>query len=136
MIAAVTATKAPTPVNVRFAMSERPQPGQPLEVDVALIPVDPAVVRVSAKFDGEDGLVLVKGREAPAVDKPAPRVPIMHTVTIMPNADGIYALMATVTAATDADSKTVVFAIPVIAGKGLPELAAKSDTGAKHPPTP
>ena len=135
MIAAVSQSKAPRPVDLRFDLTDRPLPGQPLDVSVALIPVDPDVLGIAVKFAGEDGLALVKGAEASA-DKPALGVPIRRTVTVTPKADGIYALTATVTATTDTDSRTTVFSIPLIAGDGIPELAAKSAAGRKPPPSP
>ena len=136
MIAAVSGTKAPPQVKVKFALSTRPQPGEPLQVDLALIPLDPDLLLMTAKFDGEDGLTLITGGAPLAVEKPAAQVAIKHTVTVVPKADGIYALRATVTTGTDGDSKTAVFSIPVIAGNGLPALAMKSETRGKRPSTP
>ncbi len=134
MISAVSASKGARAVDVKFDVTDRPQPGQPVAVRVALIPVDPAVLGVAVKFAGDDGLELIKGEDAPAADKPAPGVPIRRTVTVMPKTDGIYALTATVTSTTENDSRTTVFSIPVIAGAGMPELAAKSESGSKRPP--
>jgi hypothetical protein len=52
-------------------------------------------------------------------------------VTVVPKADGIYTLTATVSTEVDGQTTNTAFAIPVIAGSGLPELTAKSPPSAK-----
>lgn len=134
MSAAVGTSKVSSPVSVKFQMASRPEPGQPLSIDFALTP-DPTVLSIGAKFEGDGaGLVLVSGAQVPDIIKPTPRVPILHTVVVQPKADGIYTLIATVTAGTDGDSKVRTFIIPVIVGKGLPALAAQSESGTKARP--
>ena len=132
MSVAVSATKAPSAVNVKFQVSERPQPGQPVSVEFVLIP-DPTVQSLAAKFEGDDGLTVVGGDQLPAVDKPAANVPIRHKVTVLPKSDGIYTVTATLTVATAEDSRARIFSIPVIAGDGLPQLAAHSEPAAARP---
>jgi hypothetical protein len=87
--------------------------------------MDPALAHVSAKFEGEAGLQLVNAGDAVSVDKPPPGIPIKRTITVLPEADGIYTLHAMVTASSDGDSRTTSFAVPVIAGAGLSDGAAK-----------
>jgi hypothetical protein len=125
MSSAVSVTKAASAVQLKFELKSRPSPGTPVEVDVALIPTDPALAHVSAKFEGEAGLQLVNAGDAVSVDKPAPGVPIKRMITVLPQADGIYTLHAMVTASSDGDSRTTSFAVPVISGAGLPDAAAK-----------
>ena len=96
------------------------------ELDVALIPMDPALAHVSAKFEGEAGLQLVDAGDSVSVDKPPPGIPIKRTITVLPQADGIYTLHAMVTASSDGDSRTTSFAVPVIAGAGLQDPPAKA----------
>ena len=126
MSSAVSVTKAASAVQLKFELKSRPSPNAPVDVDLALIPTDPALAHLSAKFEGEAGLQLVNAGEAVSVDKPAPGVPIKRTVTVLPQADGIYTLHAMVTASSEGDSRTTSFAVPVIAGAGLSELPAKS----------
>ena len=132
MSAAVTTGRGPSPVNVKFQLGGRPQPGQPLTVELALIP-DASVASVAAKFEGDGGLTLVSGDQVAEVSKLAPNVPIRHSVVVLPKSDGIYTLTATVTAMTNGDSRVRAFTIPVIAGEGLPALAGHSDGGKTHP---
>jgi hypothetical protein len=133
MSTAVATMKGASGINVKFQLESRPAVGQPLSVDFALVP-DPSVVAVSGKFDGDDGLKLLDGAQLPVVEKPAPGTPIRHTVTVVPSKDGIYTVTASlmVTAAGD-DARLHTFAIPIIAGDGLPHLSAHADlTPADH----
>jgi len=125
MSSAVSLTKVASAVQLKFELKSRPSPGAPVEVDLALIPTDPALAHVAAKFEGEAGLKLLNAGDAVAVDKPAPGIPIKRTVTVVPQADGIYTLHAMVTASSDGDSRTTTFAVPVIAGAGLSDVPAK-----------
>jgi hypothetical protein len=127
MVAAVSASKAGPPVEVKFDLRQRPEVGQPLDVDIALVPVSAAIEHLYARFQTGDGLTLVEGGEVATVEKPAQGVPIRHTVRIIPKRDGIFTLSATVGVDSENDSVSRTFSIPVIAGEGLPELAAKSE---------
>jgi len=124
MSSAVSVTKAISAVQLKFELKGRPAPGAPVDVDLALIPND-VLAHVSAKFEGEAGLQVVNAGDAVSVDKPAPGVPIKRTVTVLPQADGIYTLHAMVTVSSEGDSRTASFAVPVIAGAGLSDLGAK-----------
>jgi hypothetical protein len=135
MVSAVPANKSSTaPVQVKFALRERPQVAQPLEIDLAIVPVSGSVDRVSGKVVTDDGLELVDGGEIPPVERPAEGVPIAHTVKVLPQRDGIFTFSAVVTVYSGGTSSTQTFSVPVIAGAGLPDLPAKSP--APPPPRP
>jgi hypothetical protein len=134
MISAVKAGRQAAPVELKFEMDSRPSPGEPLEVRFALIPGAVPVAQVAASFQGEDGLEVVRGGQTPALEKPVPGMPVLRSVTVMPKADGIYTLTATVSTEADGQTTNTTFAIPVIAGTGLPELTAKSQPARPAPP--
>lgn len=127
MGAAVSLMKGPAAVDVKFKLDGRPLPEQPLTVDFALIP-NSTVVSLSGKFAGDDGLKLTNGDQMDAIEKPAANVPIPHTVTVVPSKDGIYTVTVSlmVTVAGD-EARPRTFAVPIIAGDGLPQLAAHAD---------
>jgi len=127
MSTAVSLMKGTSPVNVKFQLDGRPLPGQPLNVDFALIP-DASVASFSGKFLGDDGLKVSDGDQMGDVVKPAANVPLHHTVTVVPSKDGIYTVTVSlmVTVAGD-EPRPRNFAIPIIAGDGLPHLAAQTD---------
>jgi hypothetical protein len=125
MVAGVTSAKSGPPVELRFDLRGAPQAGQPLDVDIALIP-DVATNRVFAKFQAGQGLELVEGGELAAVDKPAAGTPIRHVVRVLPKEDGIYTVSATVTVDLPDDSLTRTYSIPVIVGDGVPDETEKT----------
>jgi len=127
MVAAVSATRSGPAVQMKFTLSRRPEVGQQVEVDVVLLVDSPAIESVSGAFQGSEGLEVVDGAEAARVDKPTPGAPIHHTVRVLPRHDGIYALSAVVSVTSSGQAATRAFSIPVIAGEGLPERAAKAE---------
>jgi hypothetical protein len=114
-------------VELKFELHQRPVVGQPVDIDFELIPISANLERVSARFQAEEGLELVGGSNIPQVEKPVEGAPIRHTVTIVPKRDGIFSVSVVVTVDSANQSLTRTFSIPVIAGEGLAELAAKSE---------
>jgi hypothetical protein len=127
MVAAVSATKAGPPVELKFDLQQRPAIGQAVDIAFELVPASPNVERVSAKFQADDGLELVGGSDIPPVEKPAEGTPIRHIASIVAKRDGIFTLHAVVSVESEKQTLTRTFTIPVIAGEGLTELAAKSE---------
>jgi hypothetical protein len=117
MVAAVSAGKTELPVDVRFALRQRPELGQPIKLDVQVTPSAP-LVRLIASFHAEDGLTLGDGVQQIVRDRPDPGVPIVHTLTLVPRQDGIFYVNATVLTDSGSESIGRTFTIPVIAGAG------------------
>jgi hypothetical protein len=133
MVSAVSASKAGPPVALKFALNQRPMVGEPIDVDIALIPVSD-LTRLFAKFQASTGLTLVKGGESPQYEQPKTGEAIHHTVTVMANEDGIYYITAAVVADAEDSSLTRTFSIPVIAGEGV-KAPAKPTAKADAAPT-
>jgi hypothetical protein len=125
MVAAVGASRPGPPVEMKFLLSARPEVGQALDVDVALIPLTPLPDTVSAYFQAAEGLEVVDGAQLEQVQKLVNGSPIHHTVKIIPKRDGIFTLSAVVTFSQDNQELNRTFSIPVIAGEGLPQQVAK-----------
>ena len=130
MVSAVSSGKAPTAIDLKFALRERPVVGEPVDIDIALIPAQD-IERVYATFNATDGLEISKGGRTPQMEHPEIGAPISHTVTIVPQRDGIFFVNATVLADLEANSITHTFSIPVIAGAGI---SAAGASGAAAPP--
>ncbi len=128
MVEGVTLAKGGLPVELKYELREAPQAGQPLDVDIAVLPGATPINRIYAKFQGGQGLDLVEGGELAGVDKPPSGTPIRHVVRVLPKADGIYTVSATVAVDTANDSMTRTYTIPVIVGDGLPDDTAKTET--------
>lgn len=130
MVAAVSATKNGAPVELRFNLAQKPEIGQPVDLSVALVPHAAGLDSVAVAFSGSEGLEIVEGAQGAPVEKPVDGTPVRYTVKLLPKQDGIYAVTAVVSVASANQTVTRNFAIPVIAGSGLPDLSRKTE-GAK-----
>ena len=126
MVSAVAASKpSMVPVQVKFDLRARPDVGQPVGVDLAIVPMSASVDRVSGKVEGEDGLELVEGGEIAATERPAEGVPIRHAVKVLAKREGIFTVRAVVTVEAGGVSSTESYSLPVIAGAGAGANPAK-----------
>jgi hypothetical protein len=118
MVSAVSAGKTSSEIDLKFALRDRPVVGEPVDIDVAVIPAH-ELDQIYATFNAADGLEIAKGGRMPQIQHPEPGAPISHTVTLVPQRDGIFFVSATVLADSPTDSTTHSFSIPVIAGAGF-----------------
>jgi hypothetical protein len=125
MVAAVAGAKAASPVELKFALPTRPEVGQVMDLDVAVVPRQPVPDSLSVSFQVADGLDIVEGAQLERVGKLTDGTPVRHVVKILPKRDGIFALTAVVSFAASNQDWSRTFSIPVIAGEGLPEQVAK-----------
>ena len=130
MVAGVTPAKGGPPVELKFELRQLPQVGQPLDVDIAVVPDAPQIDRIYAKFQGSPGLDVVEGAELASIDKPAAGSVVRHVVRVLPKEDGIFTVSATVSVELTNDSITRSYSIPVIVGDGLPERTAQTEVAA------
>jgi hypothetical protein len=135
MVSAVSAGKTSVEIDLKFALRERPLVGVPVDIDVALVP-GRDFDQVYATFSASDGLEVMKGGRMPQIEHPEPRAPISHTVTIVPQRDGIFFVSATVLADSPTNSVSHLFSIPVIAGAGIsaPVASGRASPMAARPP--
>ena len=61
MVAAVSVGKGGPPVGLKFELRSSPQAGQPVDLDLAVIPDAAAIERIDGRFDGGENLSLVEG---------------------------------------------------------------------------
>jgi hypothetical protein len=128
MVSAPAVSKQPGQVELKFAVAQKPEVGHPVDIRLALIPA-PGVERMVATFAGSDGLELRSGGATPAYEKPEGGAAISHTLTVVPNADGIFYVTATVTTDSETSSLSRMFSIPLIAGEGLPAAIKPTNPG-------
>jgi hypothetical protein len=125
MVAAVSASKAGPPIELRFSLPTRPEVGQVMDVVVAVVPHAPVPDRVSVSFQVVEGLEIVDGAQMESSDKLMDGIPLRHVVKVIPKRDGIFAISATVNTVSGNQDLNRTFSIPVIAGQGLPDQVAK-----------
>jgi hypothetical protein len=136
LVSGVTQTKAgsaPLPVQVKFALQAKPEPAQPLDVTISIVPTAGNLDRIFGKVEGEEGLELVSSGELEGADRPVENTPIERTVKVLPKQDGIYTLTTTVSVDIGGSISSQTYVFPVIAGNGLPDLPTntKAAAGAK-----
>ena len=130
MVSAVPASGKPSgEVELKFALRQRPLVGESADIDVALIP-GPDIDRVHAAFEPAEGLALTKGAKTEEIVHPAQGVAISHTLSIVPQRDGVFYVSAVVLADSATQSITRTFSIPVIVGAGV---AAPAAAAARQP---
>ena len=117
MVSAVASTKpSAVPVQVKFELRGRPDVGQPVDIDLAIVPMSGSVDRVSGKVEAEDGLELVEGGDIAASDRPTEGVPIRHAVKVLPKREGIFTVRAALTVSASGVASTESYSMPLIAG--------------------
>jgi hypothetical protein len=136
MVSAVAATKpSAVPVQVKFELRDRPGVDQPLEIDLAIVPMSASVDRISGKVEGEDGLELVDGAEIAPMERPVEGVPIRHLVKVLPKREGIFTVRAVLTVDAAGSASTESYLMPVIADSAAPAaVAAAAPARAGEPP--
>jgi hypothetical protein len=128
MVNAVGTGKPYADIELKFDLRARPVVGEPVDIDLALIPTQD-LDRVSATFQAVEGMELTKGGRSPEVAHPPVGVPISHTLTVIPQRDGVFYVSAIVLADLGSETVTRNFSIPLIAGAGN-SVAAASDASA------
>jgi len=91
MVAAVSPGGSGPPIELRFALTQRPMVGEPVDVRIELLPVAP-LERLFVRFHGGEDLKVASGGESPQIASPVTGVPISHTVSVVPLRVGIFNL--------------------------------------------
>jgi len=134
MVSAVAANKpSALPIQVKFELRERPQVGQPVDLELAIVPMSASVDSVSGKVEGEEGLEVVEGAQIAPTDHPAEGTPIRQSVKVLPKQEGIFTVHALVTVEAGSDTSSETYAIPVIAGGDAPGPDAAAAVAAAAP---
>lgn len=113
MVEASGQGKAQGPVNLKFELPQKPKVGQPLEINLALLPQIDATT-ATIQVTGADGFTLAPGDaqfEIPAIT--AGEV-YRHTLNLTPTAEGVWLIGVTLQLKTDDNTETRAFSIPVI----------------------
>jgi hypothetical protein len=143
MVSAVASNKPSTlPLQVKFELRDRPDVGQPVELDLAIVPMSASVDRVSGKVEAEDGIQLLEGSEIAAAERPVEGVPIHHHLKVVPKREGIYTVRALLTVDAAGVPSSDAYSLPVIVATAEPTASAAatapvraSETHPGPPPT-
>jgi hypothetical protein len=124
-------------VELKFKLTQRPAVGEPVDIQMELIPTV-ELERLFARFQVAEGLQIVSGAESDHFEHPARGVPVGHKMTVTARSDGIFYVTAVVLADSDKESVARTFSFPLIAGQGLLEQPAATSVAepkqaAAHP---
>jgi hypothetical protein len=115
MVEAVAQGKAQGPFDLKFDLLERPVPGKPLEIALALLP-QTAAGSATVAVTGAEGLDLQPGEEHfefAAIE--AARV-YRHSIKVTPASEGLYVLTLSVSLQHEQTSDSRVFSVPILVG--------------------
>jgi hypothetical protein len=127
MVSAVAANKpSALPVQVKFELRDRPHVGQPVDLELAIVPMSASVDRVSGKVEGEEGLEVVDGAQITATDHPVEGAPIRQSVKVLPKQEGILTVHALVSVDAAGQTSSEAYAIPLIAGGAAPDMPGQA----------
>jgi len=132
MVSAVRSGKSSGDIELKFDLRGRPVVGESVDIDLALIP-GTELDRVYAIFQAGDGLQLTKGGKTAEIAHPPVEVPISHTLTIVPQRDGVFYVSAVVLADSPTESVTRSFSIPLVVGDGTSAAADGAQSGSAAP---
>jgi hypothetical protein len=122
MVAAFSNNRGqPGLVDLKFKLTKRPAVGEPVDVELALIPAM-ELEHLFARFQAAEGLQIVSGGETEHFEHPAMGVPVKHKMTVTAKSDGIFYVTAIVLADSDKESIARNYSFPLIAGQGLAEV--------------
>jgi hypothetical protein len=113
MVAAVSAGRSSSNIDVHFALKSAPAVGKPLVVDIAIVPHQP-FDSVHAFFAAPEALGMGAGdRIAPREDVKAETI-LSHQLQVQPTEEGVFLITAAVETESEEGTITRIFSIPVI----------------------
>jgi hypothetical protein len=122
MVNAVGIVKSTVPVAVKFGLGSRPKLGEPLAIDLAVVPqiaADSAVIQV-AESDGLDTSAV--GAGVP-LDKVEAGGSYKRSISVTPTKSGVLLLALQVTIKHDEISESRPFLVPIIVADAAPAAA-------------
>jgi len=131
MVSAVANKPSTLPLQVKFELRDRPDVGQPAELDLAIVPMSASVDRVSGKVEAEDGIEVLEGSEIAAAERPVEGVPIHHHFKVVPKREGIYTVRALLTVDASGVPSSDAYSMPVIVA-----AASAESSGTPGPTAP
>ncbi len=113
MVQAAAQGKSELAVELKFDLPRRPTLGQPLDINIALMPqidADPAEIQVT----GGDGLTLAPGANHFNLAAVQAGQVYRQSFTVTPSAEGVLLLSLSVSLKHDDTAETRAFSIPLI----------------------
>jgi hypothetical protein len=138
MVAAVSTTRSATVIGVYFSLGKTPVVREALPVDIVLVPHE-KMSKVVGHFDGQDGIAVVSGEAMEPKTDVEPESNLKHQLVLMPMAEGVFMINASIETEGSEGTVSRVFSIPVIVAAAAssvpaPAPAAETTQGKSQPP--
>jgi hypothetical protein len=132
LVSAVSGGAGDGPVGLKFQVGQRPLAGQPVVITLRLVANQP-LERLEARFRADEGLQLTQGGDFDPPGHMDVGDTVDHALTLVPDHDGIFTVMATVTIGSEAEGISRSFVIPIVVAAAAPASApaAKPTVAAK-----
>ena len=113
MVAAVSSGRTASLIGVHFAVRAAPTVGQPLPVDIAIVPHQ-EFTALRVHFESHDGVEVTEGKVfGPVSDLPLEK-PLNHKIVLLPSKDGVFMVTAILETEGGDGSVSRIYSIPVI----------------------
>ncbi len=134
--AVTTAKNGAGMLQLKFELAGRPEVGEPVDVDLVIVPQADNIDRISGTIQADDGLEVVSGESIPPAEKVTFGTPIHHALKVRAKRDGIFTLSAALTIESAGQTLAPVYSMPLIAGNGLVDAGAAVPTQKSARPAP
>jgi hypothetical protein len=117
LVSAVSGGGGDGPVGLQFQVTQRPVSGKPVVITLRVVANQP-LEHLEARFHTDDGLDVTQGGDFDPEGPMETGSAVDHALTVVPTHDGVYTVMATVTAGSAAGALSRSFVIPIVVAAG------------------
>jgi hypothetical protein len=117
LVSAVSGGGGDGPVGLKFQVTQRPVSGKPVVITLRVLANQP-LEHLEARFHTDEGLDVTQGGDFDPEGPMETGSAVDHALTVVPTHDGIYTVMATVTAGSAAGAVSRSFVIPIVVAAG------------------
>jgi hypothetical protein len=118
LVSAVSGGGEEAAVGLKFQVGQRPVPGHPVVITLRLV-ANQALDHLEARFRPDEGLEVTQGGDFHPQGHLDAGATVDHDLTLTPDRDGIYTVLATVTTGSADAVVSRSFVIPIVVGAAV-----------------
>lgn len=118
LVSAVSGGGEEGPAGLKFQVGQRPVAGQPVVITLRLV-ANQALDHLEARFRPDEGLEVSQGGDFDPQGHLDAGETVDHDLTLIPDHDGIYTVLATVTTGSADAAVSRSFVIPIVVGTAV-----------------
>jgi hypothetical protein len=137
LVSAVTTAKSGAGMlQVKFELAARPEVGDPVDLDLVIVPQADNIDRITGTIQADDGVEVVSGADISTTEKLIFGTPIHHALKVRARRDGIFTLSAALNIEAGGQTLAPVYSMPLIAGNGLVDATPVPAKSGSRPAPP